>query len=219
MVTAVPGVNREPWLGGISVDGASAAENMVYIDGTDITRNDVGLPRIDAAFEFADEIQVAASGYNAEYGGALGGVINVVTRQGGNEYHGEVIAYYNTHWMRDTERDTLRLNPYNQFIAEYVNYETGKNLEATVGKLGKDKYMRLEPGFSLGGYILKDKVWFFGSFLPVFIETKGRRVFLTTPKQEGDYTQRYTYYNFSGRITAQPIRFMRIGASYVNNFY
>jgi len=219
LVTAVPGVNSEPWLGGISVDGASAAENMVYIDGTDITRNDVGLPRIGAAFEFADEIQVVASGYNAEYGGALGGVINVVTRQGGNEYHGEIIGFYNSHWMRGTERDILRLNPYNQFIAEYVNYETGKNLEATVGKLGKDKYMRLEPGFSLGGYILKDKLWFFGSFLPVFIKTTGHRVFLTTPKQEGDFTQKYTYYNFTGRITSQPLRFLRVGASYVNNFY
>ncbi|MCX7975090.1 MAG: carboxypeptidase regulatory-like domain-containing protein, partial [Candidatus Aminicenantes bacterium] len=140
LVTAVPGVNNEPWLGGISVDGASAAENQVYIDGTDITRNDVGLPRIGAAFEFADEIQVVASGYNAEYGGALGGVINVVTRQGGNEYHGEVIAFYNSHWMRGIGRDTLRLNPYDTTKAEYVNYETGKNLEATVGKLRKDKY-------------------------------------------------------------------------------
>ncbi len=219
LVTAVPGVNTEPWLGGVSVDGASAAENMVFIDGTDITRNDVGLPRIGAAFEFADEIQVVASGYNAEYGGAQGGVINVVTRQGGNEYHGEIIGYYNSHWMRGTERDTLRLNLYDITKAEYVNFETGKGLEDTVGKLGKDKYHRIEPGFSLGGFFIKDRLWFFASVLPVYTKQTGYRVFLTTPKQTGNYTQEYYYYNFSARVTSQPARFLRVGASFVNNFY
>jgi len=82
LVTAVPGVSNEPFLGGISVDGASGAENMYYIDGTDITHMVLGTRAQSAAFEFVDEIQIKASGYQAEYGGALGGVVSVITRSG-----------------------------------------------------------------------------------------------------------------------------------------
>jgi outer membrane receptor protein involved in Fe transport len=92
LATAVPGVNYEPWLGGLSVDGASGAENMFYMDGTEINTTQTGVRGQSAAFEFVDEVQIKASGYPAEYGGALGGVVSVVTRQGGNEFHGEVIA-------------------------------------------------------------------------------------------------------------------------------
>ncbi|MEW6455569.1 MAG: TonB-dependent receptor [Acidobacteriota bacterium] len=215
LTTIVPGVNSEPWLGGISVDGASAAENLVYIDGTDTTRNDVGLPRMGAVFEFIDEIQIVASGYNAEYGGALGGVINVVTRQGGNEYHGEIIGYLNSSWLTGNERDSLRLNPFDITKAEYVNYQTGKGLPKAYGK---DKWNRFEGGLSLGGYILKDRLWFFGSVLPVYQPTKRHVEFLTTPPVIGDYTSKSYAYNFQGKITAQPFRFMRVGASFVNNF-
>ncbi|MFQ6108129.1 MAG: carboxypeptidase regulatory-like domain-containing protein, partial [Candidatus Aminicenantales bacterium] len=62
LVTAVPGVNVEPYAGGLSVDGASGAENMYYIDGMDITNMDIGTRDQSAAFEFVDEVQIVASG-------------------------------------------------------------------------------------------------------------------------------------------------------------
>ena len=80
-------------LGGTSVDGASGLENMYYIDGTDITNIVSGANGQTVSFDFVDEVQVKASGYQAEFGGSLGGVINVVTRSGGNEFHGEVLGY------------------------------------------------------------------------------------------------------------------------------
>jgi hypothetical protein len=222
LVTAVPGVNTEPWLGGLSVDGASGAENMFYIDGSDITRTDVGTRRTDAAFEFVEEVKINASGYPAEFGGALGGVINVVTRQGGNEYHGEIIGYYEGSKLTGDERDTLRLNPYDYTKAEYVNYQTGAGLKDASGNAipgyGKDLRHRIEAGFSLGGYILKDKLWFFGSALPVFTPIKRHVDFLTTPVISGDYKQNNYAYNFQAKLTAQPAGFMRVGASFVNNF-
>ena len=103
------------------------------------------------AFEFVDEVQVKASGYQAEYGGSLGGVINVITRQGGNAFHGEVLGYYSGSRLNGKERDTLRLNPYDVNTAEYVNYQD---------LYGKDQVDRFEAGFNLGGYVLKDKLWF-----------------------------------------------------------
>lgn len=211
LATAVPGVNYEPWLGGLSVDGASGAENMFYMDGTDITATRTGQRQQSAAFEFVDEVQIKASGYQAEYGGALGGVVSVVTRQGGNEYHGEVIGFYEGSHLTGKERDTLRNNPFNVFQAEYVNYQD---------LYGKDLWHRYEGGFSLGGYILKDRLWFFGSVLPVYYPTTRTVDWLATAdiKEADQFTQKYYYYNFQIKVTAQPISFMRLGASFVNNF-
>jgi hypothetical protein len=208
LVTAVPGVNYEPWLGGISVDGASGAENQFYMDGTEITRIDTGTARLPAAFDFVDEVQIVASGYTAEFGGALGGVLSVVTRQGGNKYSGDVIGYYNSEWLAGKERDSLRTNPIDWHIAEYVNYQD---------MYGKDKFDRVEAGFDLGGYIIKDRLWFFASVLPVYNPTTRHVTFLSNG-QTGDYTQTWWSYNFQAKLTAQPFSFMRIGGSFVNNF-
>jgi hypothetical protein len=212
LATAVPGVNYEPWLGGLSVDGASGAENMFFMDGTEINATQTGVRNQSAAFEFVDEVQIKASGYPAEYGGALGGVVSVVTRQGGNEYHGELIGFYEGSHLTGKERDTLRINPLlSTPTAEYVNYQD---------MYGKDEINRYEGGFSLGGYILKDRLWFFGSLLPVYQQQTRKIDWLTTAdtiEQDPFTTKRYEY-NFQAKLTAQPVSFMRIGVSFVNNF-
>jgi len=208
LVSAIPGVNNEPLLAGTSVDGASGLENMYYIDGTDISDMMTGTRGQGAAFEFVDEVQIKASGYAAEYGGAMGGVINVITRQGGNEYHGELVTYYSGSALTGKERDVLYYDPYDIYKISYVNYQD---------LYGKEKIDRIEAGFSLGGYILKDRLWFFGYLLPVFLNTT-RHVLFTPSEVEGNYSQKYKYYNFQAKLTAQPFRFLRLGASYVNNF-
>lgn len=208
LVTAIPGVSNEPWLGGISVDGASGAENMYYIDGTDITEMERGQRGQSAAFEFVDEIQIKASGYQAEYGGAVGGVVSVITRSGGNEYHGELIGYYSGSRLEGKERDELRLNPENTSLSEYVNYQD---------LYGKDTVDRYEVGFSLGGYVLKDRLWFFGSFLPVFDNTM-RHVTFTVNDEKRDSPEKWTYWNFQAKVTAQPFGNLRLSGSFVNNF-
>ncbi len=139
----------------------------------------------------------------------MGGVVNVITRQGGNTYHGDLLGFYSGSALNGKERDTLRYNPYDIYVAEYVNYQD---------LYGKDKVDRIEGGFSLGGYVLKDRLWFFGSFLPVFLNTT-RHVVFTTTLEEGDYTQKYQYWNFQAKLTAQPLKFMRVGASFINNSY
>ena len=208
LVTAVPGVSNEPWLGGLSVDGASGAENMFYIDGTDITNMVLGTRGQSAAFEFVEEIQIKASGYQAEYGGALGGVISVITRSGGNEFHGEITGYYSGPKLTGTERNTLRQKPEDVSQAEYVNYEH---------LMGKERNQRYEVGFSLGGYVLKDRLWFFGSFLPVFNNIT-RPVVFPGEIDADEYTRKWKYYNFQAKITAQPFGGLRLSASIVNNF-
>jgi len=209
LITAIPGVSNEPLLSGISVDGASGAENMFYIDGTDTTEMHIGTLDQTAVFEFVDEVQVKASGYQAEFGGSLGGVIQVITRQGGNQFHGELIGFYSGSRLTGKERDTLRLGLYDNTIAEYVNYQD---------LYGKDDMDRIEAGFNLGGPIFKDRLWFFTSFLPVYNVTE-RHVKFDPSGIEGDYRRRDQYWNFHAKLTSQPFKFLRLGVTFTNNFW
>ena len=106
LVTVLPGVSTESFAGGVdragasaragglSVDGASASENVFFVDGVNTTQLEDGTMSQKVNFDFIDEIQVKASGYQAEFGGSMGGVVNVITRSGGNQFHGDVLGYY-----------------------------------------------------------------------------------------------------------------------------
>ncbi|MDH5744688.1 MAG: TonB-dependent receptor, partial [Candidatus Aminicenantes bacterium] len=86
LISTIPGVQSEGIAGGISVDGASGAENIFFIDGADMTNFHLGIKGQNVVLELLDEVKVTASGYNAEYGGSMGGVVNVISRSGGNEF-------------------------------------------------------------------------------------------------------------------------------------
>jgi hypothetical protein len=207
LITAIPGVSNEPMLGGTSIDGASGLENMYYIDGTDVTNIINGTNGQSASFDFVDEVQVKASGYQAEFGGSLGGVINVVTRSGGNEFHGEVLGFYSGAALRAAYSDRLDLDYNDDSIAKYYKYDD---------YIGKNDDTRLEAGFNLGGYIIKDKLWFFGSFLPVYY-TNTRTVNYFSGESK-DWKRTENYWNFQAKLTAQPAKNLRLTASVVNNF-
>ena len=79
---------------GVSFSGSSSLENQYYVDGvntTGLTYGTVGSPVIN---DFIEEIEVITGGYNAEYGRATGGVVNVVTKSGSNEFKGSVFGYW-----------------------------------------------------------------------------------------------------------------------------
>lgn len=211
LITALPGVSNETMLGGTSVDGASGLENMYYVDGADITDIIYGDRGQDAAFEFVDEVQMRTSGYQAEFGGSLGGVFSVITRSGGNTFHGELLGYYSGAKLRGNYRDTLELDFLDDSKAAYYpyNYQYGKNEDRT-----------LEGGGSLGGYIFKDRLWFFGSFLPVFYHNDRTVTYdLSAGKPVKTWKRDQTNYNFSAKLTSQVFSKLRISASVVNNFY
>jgi len=207
LVTAIPGVTNEPMLGGTSVDGASGLENMYYIDGTDTTNIVNGSRGQSASFDFVDEVQVKASGYQAEFGGSLGGVINVVTRSGGNEFHGEILGFYSGAALRAdySQRVDYARDSYDVTYFDYNDY------------IGENNDTRLEAGFTLGGYIIKDKLWFFGSFLPIFYNNT--RTVNYPSGEVRDWERKENYWNFQVKLTAQPVKNLRLSASVVNNYY
>ena len=85
-----PSVNSGEIEGGFQVNGASGAENSFTVDGVTTTSLINGRSRQDTVFEYLQEVQVKTAGIEAEYGGALGGVISAVTKSGGNAFRSEV---------------------------------------------------------------------------------------------------------------------------------
>ena len=94
LVTQAPGANAEAKLGGLSIDGASAGENRYIIDGIETTDLQDGTSGKNLNVDPVEEVQVKSSGYTAEYGGAMGGVINTVTKSGSNDFHGTAGLQY-----------------------------------------------------------------------------------------------------------------------------
>ena len=219
LLSTMPGVQYETNTGGLSVDGATGTENMFYMDGVNINNVHLGTQSQNAVFEMVEEIKLSASGYNAEFGGSMGGVVNVITRSGGNEFHGDLVGYYddNSQLMLGKDRNYIRTSPLDDNIAEYVN-----NDDLYFGGGDKrDSRQRFEGVFNLGGYIFKDRLWFYGSFNPVIEKFSADRTFLTNPAGTPavNYKRTQTNYNGQAKLTAQPFKGLRLSGSWVNNFY
>jgi hypothetical protein len=196
IVTQAPGANNESRSGGISIDGSSAAENRWIIDGAETTNVNQGTSAKNLVTDFVEEVQVKSSGYAAEYGGSTGGVINVITRSGSNRFRGDVLAYFSGDALDTSFRNNLRLKPTNSREAEYVTYP-------------EDEYTLTEPGFSLGGPIVKDRLWFFGSFLASLQDTDRTVTFRSTGATATFNRKDKTYYS-SNNVTAQVTNDLRL---------
>lgn len=169
-----PGTNPESRGGGIMVDGAGGAENRFIVDGLDTTALRTGTSSTSVVTEFVEQVQVKSSGYNAEFRATTGGVISAITRSGTNRFSGELGAHYrNNDWLGDI-RETYRLNPTNQTLAQAII--TPRTEGYTV-----------EPTLTIGGPIVKDRMWFFGGYVPQF-STSERTVTFTQNRAAGPQT-------------------------------
>ncbi len=191
----------DPASGGIQIDGSSGAENRFIVDGMDTTDLQVGTASKQVITDFLAEVQVKSTGYAAEFGGSTGGVISVVTKTGGNAFKGDVRMLYTDDSLQGSERPTLQRNLENADIAEQVTYN-------------EDGFDRLEPGFSLGGPIIRDKLWFFASYQPQR-EDLNRTVDFTTGESL-TFNRRRTYdygtANVSGNVGSKVL--YKFGANF-----
>jgi len=110
LLNTAPAVRAEPLSGGFQIDGASGSENTFIIDGQEVTNFRTGVLNLNnnIPFQFVQEVQVKSSGFEAEFGGATGGVINVVTGGGSNEWHGEGGLEFRPSELQGTPRPLLR---------------------------------------------------------------------------------------------------------------
>ena len=133
---------------GVAFSGSSSLENQYVVDGvntTGLTFGTVGTPVLN---DFIEEIDVITGGYNAEYGRATGGVVNVVTKSGSNDLKGSVFTTFQPGFLTAAARST----PVNA---------------SSIDAVGNNAY-NADVGFELGGPILRDRLWFFVGFAPQF---------------------------------------------------
>lgn len=121
----------------ISFGGMRDLSNALTVDGADFINMATGSQRATPAQEAVSEFRVVNNSYGAEYGRALGGIVNVVTKSGTNDYHGSAYGYFNNAWAN--ARTLLTLPQFNQF-------------------------RRAQFGATLGGPIKKDKTFFFANY-------------------------------------------------------
>ena len=153
-----PGVvSNGDGFGLLSFRGISYLLNNSTVDGADNNQayfsEERGRTRASYSISQAavQEFQVNTSNYSAEYGRAAGGVINTVTKSGSNKFHGELFFY-------DRDNDFGASNPYTQLIVQQPG--TGNFIAQNY----KPKDWRKQWGFGVGGFIIKDKLFWFYSY-------------------------------------------------------
>jgi hypothetical protein len=169
---------------GISFYGNNGRGNSITVDGAEANDQGGGV-RANLSQEAVQEFQINRSSYNAEFGGASGGVINIVAKTGRNNLYGSAFAYFR-HQSLDAG------DPF-AFV-----------LDGTTLTRIKPDANRQQFGISLGGPFAKDKTFFFGAYeglrkresstvplltnLAIFEPTAGQNAILNTLAGSADPT-------------------------------
>jgi len=143
LLTLTPGVSISQGPDGdeININGQRGIFNNISLDGGDYNNGFFGeqaggqRASVDITLEAVKEFQIIASGANAEYGRTAGGVVNVITKSGTNQFHGSAFEYFRTEALTAAASDGTPL----------------------------DGFRRHQFGGTIGGPIIKDKLFFFAA--------------------------------------------------------
>jgi len=197
VLTSVPGVQVDA-NGGVAMNGSGSPEQNYIIDGVNVSDPGFGTMGTTLIQDFVQEVDIKTGGYQAEYGRATGGIVNVVTKSGGNDFHGSVFV----NW-----------SPFEASRKQVSNLGTALRSQTS------QRY-NLDFGAELGGPIIKDKLWFFAGFAPQLVSRNIDRIISKrTANAAGQplldangnpsvsevarhtYTATTTTYNMSGKLT------------------
>src|ERR1041385_243532 len=163
------GRDRDP-----SVGGASGPENNYILDGVNTTDPAFGGSGANLPFEFVQEVEIKTGAYGAEYGRATGGIFNVLTKSGGNEFHGDLFGYFTSKSLvRETKNFPFTGSAQNGFSEE-------------------------DLGGDIGGPIIKNKLSFFGAFNPQM-----RKNYYLTQTFHSDADNKVKTPFYAGKLTWQ----------------
>jgi hypothetical protein len=230
LIPMAPGARQEPLQSsrvdrmradGFQIDGASDSENNYLVEGLDTSNIQNGGIKENVIFDFVNEVQVKTSGTEAEYGGAMGGVVNVVLKSGGNNFHGALVSYFKSSAL--DANDQCATTP--QTIVSESVVPSGQQLKcgqrydpntsfSAASRLDQatnyyvqkqDNYKTIEAGYEAGGKLITDKLWFFSSYIPD-IDRTARTINFTTATNGGPRTfyRSYTAHNMMNRLDYQP---------------
>ncbi|MDC0709126.1 TonB-dependent receptor [Stigmatella sp. ncwal1] len=139
-----PGAQED--LFGVSINGTTSPENGYVVDGLSTNDPAFGVNASPLSVEFVQDVNIITGGYMPEYGRSTGGVLNAVTKSGSNEFHGSVYGTVTPGALEGT-RDQ---------VVSASSVIAGRNALDVMGDVGA----------TLGGPLLKDKLWFFAGVAP-----------------------------------------------------
>jgi hypothetical protein len=149
----VPGAGDDG--NGIGFSGSSSPESRYVIDGVDTTNLSHGSNGSPLSREFIDEIEVITGGYMAEHGRSTGALVRVGTRTGTNNFRGTVFSQFTNSMLQKRNKRAP--------IQSWIDVESDLAYDLTLGA-------------TLGGPIVKDKLWFFVGLQPRLIATDTKRI-------------------------------------------
>jgi hypothetical protein len=141
-----PGAQEDAY--GVSIGGATSPENQFVVDGLSVNDPAVGTIGTPLSVEFVKEVNIITGGYMPEFGRSTGGVMNVVTKSGSNEFHGSFFGN----------------------VAPGLVQSSGLEIQQAGSVISAKgaPWSQGDFGFELGGPIVKDKLWFFAGMAPSF---------------------------------------------------
>ena len=137
---------------GLSFAGTTGAENAYILDGVNVTGVTFGTLGFDIASPFIHEVEIITGGYGAEYGRAMGGVVNVATKSGTNEWKGSVESQLTPGFLTARPRRVY-------------------NWSSALTAVERRQY-QLNLGAEVGGPIIKDKLFIWVGYAPEFGRTR-----------------------------------------------
>lgn len=171
---SMPGSSGNGQAFGYMIGGAADSESSYLVDGQDTENISGGYSKANVPMDFIASEDIKTSGVQAEYGGALGGVVTVTTKTGGNDFHGEVLSYY--------ESSGTDANPVNGFLRYDPNGPLGSNIEPNpqIYQAQKTHFRTVQPAVIIQGPIVKDRLWFTAGFEPLY-DSQARTVNFGVP--------------------------------------
>ena len=125
--------------GNSNIRGGMDTQDQFFVDGVNITDPVTNTFSMNMNYDAIEEVQVITGGMDAEYGRALGGAVNIVTKSGGNEWSGSVYAQYSDQ--------------------RFLIYDPLDGIDDP----DSDSFSDQQYALNIGGPIIKDRLWFFGS--------------------------------------------------------
>jgi hypothetical protein len=180
-----------------SIAGASGLENQYIIDGINVTNSGYGAAGSysivfgslgsGVPFDFVEEVRVKTGGYEAEFGQATGGVVQAVTKSGGNQLRGSVFSYVQPE----------------EFEADFTQVVLPNATRGAEAVNATDTFFS-DAGFEIGGPLWKDRMFFFGAF-----DRQWNRTTLIAPEgfplrdELGEIDRERSAIAYSGKVTYQ----------------
>ncbi|HEY5283019.1 MAG TPA: TonB-dependent receptor, partial [Polyangia bacterium] len=177
---------------GLSLSGGTGADNAYYLEGLNVTALRDGLLATNLHVAFLEEAEVVSAGYGAEYGRALGGVVNMALKSGTNEWKGSAFSWVQPGWMAGSQQRILSRSTVLTGTTE-PDYTT-------------------QMGVEVGGPIIKDKLFIWMGYVPEisrsnFVQYADR--FVANPDGSSTVDPLYTRiipgesttHNYAGKLT------------------